>query len=285
VAGLGTRFLPATKAIPKEMLPVVDRPLIQHAVDEAVQAGVEHIILVNRGDKAVILDHFAPVPELEQRLLSKDQTALLDLVRSILPKQVTLEVAIQEEALGLGHAVLCARELVGPEEAFAVILPDDMVRTRGPGALAQLVDLHQRTGASVIGVEAIDPDQTGSYGIAAVEMDADGRQRIVELVEKPDPREAPSNLGVVGRYVLEAKIFSYLEDQNSGAGGEIQLTDAIARMMAVRPVMAQTLVGVRYDCGSRLGMLKANLDYALDDESLRDSLVEHLQTRLANLET
>lgn len=278
VAGLGTRFLPATKAIPKEMLPVVDRPLIQYAVAEAIEAGADTLVFITRGDKPSILEHFSRDEGLESQLEAGDKQRLLSAVRSILPAGVRIEVAIQPEPLGLGHAVLCAREFIGDEPAFGVILPDDMVRTSGPGALAQLAALHADTGASVIGVESIDPRLTGRYGIAEVERDAAGQQRIVSLVEKPAPEEAPSNLGVIGRYVLDSQIFTRLESIGRGAGGEIQLTDAIAALLQDLPVLAQPLQGVRYDCGSRLGMLLANLDYALDDEELRTSLLRHLQS-------
>jgi len=277
VAGLGTRFLPATKAIPKEMLPVVDKPLIQYGVEEALEAGADTLILVNRGDKHVITQHFTPDAALEELLEEAGKIELLEAVRSIAPDGVRLEVAIQDRPLGLGHAVLCARQLIGDDAAFAVLLPDDMVRNPGQGALAQLAQVHVETGASVIAVEAIDPALTDRYGIAQVEEQPGGRLRVTSLVEKPRPDEAPSNLGVVGRYVLDARIFDHLERIGAGAGGEVQLTDAIARMLQELPVYAHRLEGVRYDCGSRLGMLKANIDYALADAGLREELLAHLR--------
>lgn len=281
VAGLGTRFLPATKAVPKELLPVVDRPLIQYAVEEAVAAGVDTLVFVVSPGKESILDHFRRDEGLEAKLEASGKQELLDRVRAILPAGVSAHAAEQAEPLGLGHAVLCAREHVPADEHFAVILPDDMVLNRGPGALAQLVATHQATGGGVIGMEAIDPALTASYGIAEVEATPEGHQRITSLVEKPPPDEAPSNLGIVGRYVLDGRIFDTLETIGEGAGGEIQLTDGIARFMADHPVYAQPLEGVRYDCGSRLGMLKANIDYALEVDALREELLAHLGRALA----
>lgn len=280
VAGLGTRFLPATKAVPKELLPVVDRPLIQYAVEEAVAAGVDTLVFVVSPGKESILKHFTPDEALEALLERDGKQRLLDLLRAILPTGVSAHTAIQERALGLGHAVLCAREHIAEDEHFAVILPDDMVFNEGKGALAQLVDVHAATGGGVIGMETIDPALTASYGIAEVQAEANGFQRITSLVEKPAPEDAPSNLGVVGRYVLDGRIFATLENIGEGAGGEIQLTDGIAQFMAGHPVYAHPLEGTRYDCGSRLGMLKANIDYALADDALRTDLLAHLQGAL-----
>jgi UTP--glucose-1-phosphate uridylyltransferase len=278
VAGLGTRFLPATKAVPKELLPVVDRPLVQYAVEEAVAAGVDTLIFVISPGKESILEHFR-VDETLERLLERDGKAdLLERVRAILPRGVSTHAVIQEQPLGLGHAVLCAKDLVPPEEHFAVILPDDMVLDPGRGALTQLVTVHEATGGGVIGMERIDPALSASYGIAEVRPDANGYQQITSLVEKPTPEEAPSNLGVVGRYVLDGRLMETLATQGEGAGGEIQLTDGIARFMGEYPVYAHPLEGVRYDCGSRLGMLKANIDYALADPALREELQAHLAT-------
>ncbi|MEE4173028.1 MAG: UTP--glucose-1-phosphate uridylyltransferase [Xanthomonadales bacterium] len=281
VAGLGTRFLPATKAVPKELLPVVDRPLIQHAVEEAVAAGVTHVVFVVSPGKESILRHFEPDTALEEKLRAGGKTELLERLQGILPAGVTAATAIQEEPLGLGHAVLCAREHCPADEHFGVILPDDMVMDPGRGALAQLVAVHEATGGGVIGMESIDPMLTASYGIAEVERTGSGHQRITSLVEKPAPEEAPSNLGVVGRYVLDGRIFPTLEALGRGAGGEIQLTDGIAEFMVDHPVYAHPLEGVRYDCGSRLGMLKANVDYALADISLSPALESHLRRVLA----
>lgn len=283
VAGLGTRFLPATKAVPKELLPVVDRPLIQYAVEEAIAAGADTMVFVISPGKEAILQHFRRDPELEAVLERGGKDALLERIRGILPDGVRAEVALQERPLGLGHAVLCAREHVPPEEHFAVILPDDMVLDPGRGALAQLVSVHEATGGGVIGMETIDPSLTASYGIAEVETGKGGHQRITSLVEKPAPEDAPSNLGVVGRYVLDGRIFATLETIGRGAGGEIQLTDGIAEFMGEHPVYAHPLEGIRYDCGSRLGMLKANVAYALADPELREALRDDLEELLASL--
>lgn len=280
VAGLGTRFLPATKAVPKELLPVVDRPLVQYAVQEAVAAGVDTLIFVISPGKRAILEHFERDADLEAALESSGKDELLERVRAILPDGVSAVTAVQEEALGLGHAVLCAREHVPADEHFAVLLPDDMVLNHGPGALTQLVAVHEATGGGVIGMEAIDPALTGSYGIAEVRTTESGHEHITSLVEKPAPEEAPSNLGIVGRYVLDGRIFDTLEHIGEGAGGEIQLTDGIAQFMIEHPVYACTLEGVRYDCGSRLGMLEANIDYALEVDSLRETLLDHLEAAL-----
>jgi len=279
VAGLGTRFLPATKAVPKEMLPVIGKPLIQYAVEEAVEAGAETLIFVTRGDKPAIIDHFTPNEALEASLAGSGKSGLLDMVRSILPRGVQLITAIQERPLGLGHAVLCAREYVGETGVFGVILPDDLLRAEGPGGLSQLALVHDRTGASVLAVERIDPALSNRYGMAAVEPGRHGEQRITALVEKPQPEDAPSDLGVVGRYILDARIFTHLERLGTGAGGEIQLTDGIASLMGEQDVYACTLSGQRYDCGSRLGMLKASIDFALEDPELREELLAHLAAR------
>lgn len=277
VAGLGTRFLPATKAVPKELLPVVDRPLIQYAVEEAIEAGADTLIFVVSPGKQSILDHFRPDATLEEVLGKGGKHDLLERVQAILPAHVTAQVAIQEQALGLGHAVRCARQLVSRDEYFAVILPDDMVRNPGCGALEQLVDVHQATGANVIGVERIAAQLSASYGIAEIEETGDGHQRVLSLVEKPAPEDAPSDLGIVGRYVLSGEIFDILGGTGEGAGGEIQLTDGIVKLMETQEVYAHVLQGTRYDCGSRLGMIKANIDYALDQERLRPELLTHLR--------
>jgi UTP--glucose-1-phosphate uridylyltransferase len=280
VAGLGTRFLPATKAVPKELLPVVDKPLIQYAVEEACEAGIESIILVTRGDKQAISDHFAPAPDLEDFLAERNSHEPLERIRRILPAEIEVLEAIQEKPLGLGHAVLCARELVGGEP-FAVLLPDDMIRAPGPGALRQMVDIYHRSGHSVIGVEEIPRELTRKYGVAAVSANAEGLLAIEEIVEKPEPDQAPSNLGVVGRYVLSEAIFDLLENLGAGAGGEIQLTDGIARLMGLQTVLAHPFEGRRFDCGSRLGFVLATLDYALSHDELAPALEAFLARRAA----
>lgn len=279
VAGLGTRFLPATKAVPKEMLPVVDRPLIQYAVEEAVAAGVETLIFVTNRSKHAIYDHFERAPEMEAKLEAKGKLDLLARMRGITPEGVTCEFVTQPEALGLGHAVLCAERAVG-DEPFAVMLPDDMILDPGRGALKQLVDLYAETGASVLGVESVPPEFTRKYGVVGVEDDSSGHMRVRTIVEKPEPEDAPSNLGVVGRYVLGPSIFEYLRNTAVGVGGEVQLTDAIASMLGDFPVLACAFEGQRYDCGSRRGFLKATIDYALAEERLREELLDHLENQI-----
>lgn len=278
VAGLGTRFLPATKAVPKEMLPVVDKPLIQYAVEEALAAGVETLVFVTNRNNHAIADHFDTAFELENKLEAKGKDQVLEKVRGIVPESVSCVFVTQKEALGLGHAVLCAEAVVG-NEPFAVVLPDDMVLDPGRGALRQLVELHDGTGASVLGVEVVPTEATRKYGVVDVEEDAEGHQRVRTIVEKPEPEEAPSNLGVVGRYVLTPGIFGHLRHTRSGVGGEIQLTDAIAALLDEAPVLACAFEGRRYDCGSPGGYLQATIDYALARNDLRDDLLKHLSAR------
>jgi UTP--glucose-1-phosphate uridylyltransferase len=274
VAGLGTRFLPATKSIPKEMLPIVDKPLIQYAVEEAVDAGIDTIIFVTSHKKRAILDHFEVDLELQAVLLEQGKDELASQVSAITPGGVSVSYVIQEQALGLGHAVWCARELVG-NEPFAVLLADDLIRSPGPGCLQQMVNAYKATGAGIIGVEEIPAAKTDRYGIVSVEMDANGRDFIQAIVEKPAPWDAPSNLGVVGRYILPGEIFGLLEAVRAGVGGEIQLTDAIAAQLRTHPMLAHAFEGVRYDCGSRQGFIRATMDYALEHPELRADLVSH----------
>ena len=258
VAGMGTRFLPATKASPKEMLPIVDKPLIQYAVEEAVEAGCTDIVFITGRNKRSIEDHFDKAYELETELERKNKNALLELTQNILPEGVNLMYIRQTEALGLGHAVLCAAPAVG-NEPFAVILADDLIDAP-KGALAQMMDVYNATGSSVLGVETVDPSQTGSYGIVEI-APKDAYQRVTSIVEKPKPADAPSNLAVVGRYILTPAIFDLLRHTQAGAGGEIQLTDAIATLLQQETVLALAFSGLRYDCGSKLGYLQATLAY------------------------
>ena len=284
VAGLGTRFLPATKSIPKEMLPIVDKPLIQYAVEEALEAGIDTLIFVTSRKKHAISDHFDTAFELETRLADAGKMELLARIKAIVPEDVSRVHVTQSEALGLGHAILCAESVVG-DEPFAILLADDMIRSQGRGALAQMVDAYEQTGASVIGVEEIPQDRTRSYGIVgvnqfgsnhSVDPSEGGLQEIHTIVEKPAPEDAPSRLGVVGRYVLSPHVFSCLRDVQAGAGGEIQLTDGIAAMLKSHKVLACPFSGVRYDCGSRQGFIKATIDYALEHPDLRDDMLEHM---------
>jgi UTP--glucose-1-phosphate uridylyltransferase len=257
VAGMGTRFLPATKAMPKEMLPVVDKPLIQYAVEEAAAAGVEQMIFVTGRNKRAIEDHFDRVPELEQMLERNGKLLLLEALMSATPRGLTFVYVRQAEPLGLGHAVLCAQSVVG-DEPFAVILADDLIDA-DPGVTAQLVESYQRHGASVLAVQDVPRQDTSKYGIVATEPMNASEERVVGIVEKPRPESAPSTLAVVGRYVLRPEIFTELATTPRGRGGEIQLTDAIARRVPQREVIVRRFSGTRFDCGSKAGFLSANI--------------------------
>ena len=274
VAGLGTRFLPATKTVPKEMLPIVDRPLIQYAVDEAIEAGCDTLVFVTNRYKHAVADYFDKAYELEQKLERAGKREQLELVRNVLPEGVRAIFVTQAEALGLGHAVLCAKPVVG-DEPFAVILPDDLIWNRrpdgqGPGALKQMADASQASGASVIAIQDVPRHKTGSYGIVATERFNGREGRITQIVEKPSPEQAPSTLAVVGRYVLSPRIFDLLESTRPGAGGEIQLTDAISALLAEHPVLAYRFQGTRFDCGTHIGLIEATIRHALDHETLSD---------------
>jgi len=277
VAGMGTRFLPATKANPKEMLPVVDKPLIQYAAEEAVAAGCEQLIFVTSSSKRAIEDHFDQNFEMEAKLQEAGKDHLLEVVHNILPEGVTCAYVRQPEALGLGHAVLCAKDVVG-NEPFAVILADDLIEDGGRGCLAQMTDLYAKHHCSIIGVERVDPATTDKYGIVAADDANDERlSRMKAIVEKPKPDAAPSNLGVVGRYVLTPRVFELLETTGRGAGGEIQLTDAIADLLKEQAVYAYEFEGHRYDCGDKLGYLEATVELALKHEGLGEQFREYLR--------
>lgn len=282
VAGLGTRFLPATKTVPKEMLPIVDRPLIQYAVDEAVDAGCDTMVFVTNRYKHAVADYFDKAYELEQKLEAAGKTELLEVVRNVLPKGVRAVFVTQAEALGLGHAVLCAKPVVG-DEPFAVILPDDLIWNRGPGALRQMADLAESTGCSVIATQSVPPEQVSSYGIVATDEFSDRSGRITAMVEKPAPEDAPSNLAVVGRYVLSPRIFELLESTRPGAGGEIQLTDAISALLAGESVLAYRFQGTRFDCGTHIGLIEATIRHALDHEKLSEAAQGFMREALAEL--
>ncbi|HEY5804499.1 MAG TPA: UTP--glucose-1-phosphate uridylyltransferase GalU [Lysobacter sp.] len=282
VAGLGTRFLPATKTVPKEMLPIIDKPLIQYAVDEAVEAGCDTLIFVTNRYKHAVADYFDKAYELEQKLERAGKTEQLELIRNVLPKHVRAIFVTQAEALGLGHAVLCAKPIVG-DEPFAVLLPDDLIWNRGPGALSQMADSAEANGSSVVAVQDVPPEQTGSYGIVATDSFSGREGRIRAIVEKPKPEVAPSNLAVVGRYVLDSRIFGLLETTTPGAGGEIQLTDAIAALLAEKPVLAYRFQGTRFDCGTHIGLIEATIRYALDHEKLSDAAQQLMQNALKEL--
>ncbi|MFP7721568.1 UTP--glucose-1-phosphate uridylyltransferase GalU [Lysobacter sp. A3-1-A15] len=282
VAGLGTRFLPATKTVPKEMLPIIDRPLIQYAVDEAIEAGCDTLVFVTNRYKHAVADYFDKAYELEQKLERAGKHEQLELVRNILPEGVRAIFVTQAEALGLGHAVLCAKPVIG-NEPFAVILPDDVIWNRGPGALKQMTDAAAGTGASMIAVQDVPREKTGSYGIVATEEFADRQGRIRRMVEKPSPDQAPSTLAVVGRYVLTPRIFDLLEATRPGAGGEIQLTDAISALLKEETVNAFRFRGTRFDCGTHLGLIEATIRYALDHEKLSEAAQRLMQDALKEL--
>jgi len=261
VAGLGTRFLPATKASPKEMLPIVDKPLIQYAVEEAAAAGITEMIFVTGRGKRSIEDHFDKAYELEAELASHGKLKQLEEIQSLLPDNLHYSYVRQSEALGLGHAVLCARPLVG-DEPFAVVLADDLIDAEVP-VLKQMIELHEQHNSSIVGVQNVPLDQTYQYGIVRPQSMGVRIHRVADIVEKPKPEDAPSTLGVVGRYVFTPEIFDYLERVIPGTGGEIQLTDAIAAVLADHPVLAYEFKGQRYDCGSKIGYLEAAVVFAL----------------------
>lgn len=276
VAGLGTRFLPATKAMPKEMLTVVDRPLIQHVVDEAREAGIEHLIFVTGRGKGVIEDHFDKQVELEETLAARGKTAELDALNADLPEAGQASFVRQQAPLGLGHAVWCAREIVG-DEPFAVVLPDVLVQAPGKGCLAQMLDVYDKHGGNILAVEPVPDDQTKNYGVVAVGEGEGNVFPVTGMVEKPAPGTAPSNLTILGRYVLQPKMFDLLSSQEKGAGGEIQLTDSMLALMKTEPFYAVEYEGRAFDCGSKSGFLAANIAYALERADLRDAIVDEIK--------
>ncbi len=268
VAGLGTRFLPATKALPKEMLPVVDRPLIQHVVDEAYEAGIEHLVFVTGRNKSVIEDHFDRQFELEVTLIERGKKAELTLLSEALPEAGAVSFTRQQSPLGLGHAVWCAREIVG-HEPFALLLPDVLVKHKR-GCLAQMIDAAKDldANANIIAVEEVPKDRVHMYGVVGVGPTKGKAFSITKMVEKPKAAEAPSNLSITGRYILQPEIFGILEKQAAGTGGEIQLTDAMLALAAAQPFYGLKFEGRSYDCGSKIGFLAANVAYGLDRPDL-----------------
>ncbi|MCF3638468.1 UTP--glucose-1-phosphate uridylyltransferase GalU [Rhizobium sp. TRM95111] len=275
VAGLGTRFLPATKAVPKEMLTVVDKPVIQYVVDEALDAGIEHLIFVTGRSKAVIEDYFDIQVELEQTLRQRNKTAELSLLESILPVAGSTSFTRQQEPLGLGHAVWCARELVG-DEPFALLLPD-MIMKSDKGCMKGMVELHSESGANIIAVEECAPDQAHKYGIVGVGEAIGEGFRITRMVEKPAPGTAPSNFFINGRYILQPEIFPILATQERGAGNEIQLTDAMVKLSGTQPFAAYHFRGETYDCGAKDGFILANVAFALERADIRPVVEEPLR--------
>ena len=277
VAGLGTRFLPATKAMPKEMLTVVDRPLIQYAVDEAKEAGITHFVFVTGRNKGVIEDHFDRQFELETTLETRGKLKALEELRQDLPSAGRTSFTRQQEPLGLGHAVWCARDIVG-DEPFALLLPDMLFKGRR-GVLKQMIEAYETTGGNVIAVEEVPPQEVSSYGVVGRGTGTDSGFAITEMVEKPKPQDAPSNLIISGRYILQPEIFTLLADQPRGAGGEIQLTDAMQTLMKSQPFAGVKYEGQSFDCGSKVGFLAANVAYALD----RDDIAEDFLAALSKL--
>ena len=262
VAGMGTRFLPATKANPKEMLPVVDKPLIQYAAEEAVMAGIDTLIFITGRNKRSIEDHFDKAYELETELEADGKNTMLNMVQDILPSSVKCIYIRQSEPLGLGHAVSCARPVVG-KYPFAVILADDLIHDNNSGCLSQMVEVAEKEQCGVVGVQTVEKENVKSYGVIAGEKVSDNLWNVDSFVEKPDPEDAPSNVAVVGRYILEPSIFDILEKTGKGAGGEIQLTDALDVQAKQERLVAYQFNGKRYDCGSKLGYLEATVEYAL----------------------
>lgn len=283
VAGLGTRFLPATKASPKEMLPVVDKPLIQYAVEEAVAAGVETLVFIIGRTKNAIADHFDKAYELEAELEARSKTELLKAVQEIVPSNVDCVYIRQAEALGLGHAVLCAKSVVGAQP-FAVLLADDLIDSGGgqSAALTQMTDLFAKYQCSMLGVERVPEDETNKYGIVKPLNFADRLSNVESIIEKPAPQDAPSNLAVVGRYILTPRIFELLELTPRGAGNEIQLTDAIAALLEEEQVLAYEFSGRRYDCGSKIGYLAATVEYGLQHPELGVQFRDYLRELFEN---
>jgi UTP--glucose-1-phosphate uridylyltransferase len=277
VAGLGTRFLPATKASPKEMLNVVDKPLIQYAAEEAIAAGITELIFVTGRSKRSIEDHFDKSYELEEELEAKNKLELLEIVRKVKPSHVNCVYVRQPEALGLGHAVNCGKSLIG-DEPFAVILADDLL-DNDPPVLSQMVSLYQHYQSSIVAVESITPEQSSSYGVVSGKTFDERLTKMAGIVEKPAPKDASSNLGVVGRYIFTPEIFSHITNLKPGAGGEFQLTDAIQTLLKEQLVLAYQYEGMRYDCGNKLGYLKATINFALKHPELKDDFMMYLKNR------
>jgi len=276
VAGLGTRFLPATKANPKEMLPVVDKPLIQYAVEEAMQSGITELIFVTGRNKRSIEDHFDKNVELEASLMASNKSLLLESIRSIIPSHVKCIYTRQSEPLGLGHAVLQTKTIIN-DEPFAVLLADDLTDAKTP-VLKQLISQHQKEQASVIAIEDIPKDKTVQYGIVDVSTSKDNLYKINSIVEKPQPKDAPSTLGVIGRYVFNPEIFDCLEKIKPGKGGEIQLTDAIQMLLSQQSIFAYQFEGKRYDCGDKLGFMKANIEFSKRHPEIGKEFIEFLKS-------
>ena len=278
VAGLGSRFFPATKATPKEMLPIVDKPLIQYAVEEALDAGFTDLIFVTAKSKTSIRDHFESKLNTELSNLTKEKKELLSKMNEIIPNGVVCKYIFQEEPLGLGHAILQAKKLIN-DEPFAVILADDLIDSK-TGVLKQMVDLYNDTNSSIISVQEVDKASSIQYGMVSIDEDSKNKMKLIDIIEKPLPEDAPSNLGVVGRYIFCNQILKFLENISPGTGNEIQLTDGIKSMLIAHPIYAYEFEGTRYDCGDKLGFIKANIEYALKNKIFGDDLESYLKERL-----
>ena len=278
VAGLGSRFFPATKATPKEMLPIVDKPLIQYAVEEALDAGFTELIFVTAKSKTSIRDHFESKLNTELSNLTKEKKELLSKMNKIIPNGVSCKYVFQEEPLGLGHAILQAKQLIN-DEPFAVILADDLIDSK-IGAIKQMVDLYNDTNSSIISVQKVDKASSIQYGMVSIDEGSQNMMKLTDIIEKPLPENAPSNLGVVGRYIFCNEILEFLENISFGTGNEIQLTDGIKSMLIAYPVYAYEFEGTRYDCGDKLGFIKANIEYALKNKIFGDDLEDYLKNRL-----
>ena len=276
VAGMGTRFLPATKANPKEMLPVVDKPLIQYAAEEAVAAGLDTLVFITGRHKRSIEDHFDKAYELETELRADGKDTMLDAVQNVIPGDVDCIYIRQSEPLGLGHAVLCAEPVVG-DEPFAVILADDLIDDGASGCLAQMIDVYEKESCGVVGVQEVKKEEVKSYGVISGSKIQDNLWDVDTFVEKPEPKDAPSNVAVVGRYLLEPSIFDILQNTREGAGGEIQLTDALAKQAKTEKLLAYKFEGKRYDCGSKQGYLEATVELAMKHPRVGKPFAEYLQ--------
>jgi len=278
VAGLGSRFFPATKATPKEMLPIVDKPLIQYAVEEALEAGFTELIFVTAKSKTSIRDHFESKLDTDLPNLTKEKKELLNKMNEIIPNGVSCKYVFQEEPLGLGHAILQAKPIID-NEPFAVILADDLIYSK-TGALKQMVDLYNDSNSSIISVQKVDKATSIQYGMVSIDGDSQNKMKLTDIVEKPLPENAPSNLGVVGRYIFCNQILKFLENISFGTGNEIQLTDGIKSMLLTHPVYAYEFEGTRFDCGDKLGFIKANIEYALKNKIFGGDLHTYLKSRL-----
>jgi len=278
VAGLGSRFLPATKAIPKEMLPIIDKPLIQYAVDEAIDAGFSELIFITGNTKKAIQDHFKFNPDLNISNLTVDKKKFLSEMHRVIPSHVSCKYIIQDEPLGLGHAILQAKEAIG-EDPFAVVLADDLIDSK-QGVLKQMLDHYNDENSSIISVQKIMKSESINYGIIEFKEVNKDLMKIINIVEKPSPENAPSNYGVVGRYILSSKIFSMLDKVSAGVGNEIQLTDAIKLLLKTNPIYSYKFSGTRHDCGTKIGFIKANIAFALNDPNYSDDLKIYIKNLL-----